>query len=196
MRHFTGLAVVAALAFSLGTANAATYSPDPSHTTVRATWNHVGFSDQSLNFRGVTGTVELDQGNIASTKVNISIDLASVDSGVPALDTHLQSGDFLSVGDAATATFVSTSVEQTGDKTAKVTGDLTLRGVTKPVTLDVTLNNIGPHPLGQFMEFYQGDWIGVTATGVVKRSDWGMGMMVPAVSDEVTIFISTEMKAQ
>lgn len=194
MRLATSLAALA-LALGLGAARAAdTYTPDPGHTTVRASWNHVGFSEQSLNFRGVTGTVELDPANLAATKVNITVPLASLDTGVPALNQHLSSADFFDVTKNAMATFVSTAVEQTGEKTVKVTGDLTIKGTAVPVTLDVTINAIGPHPVGQFLDYYKGKWVGVTATATVKRSDWGLSMMVPAVSDEVKLFISTELK--
>lgn len=195
MRLLSALAT-AGLMFGATQLAAETYTPDPSHTNVRVTWNHVGFSEQGLNFRTVDGTVDFDADDIPATKIDMTVDLSSIDTGVPALDEHLQGSDFFSAEDFPDAHFVSTSVEQTSDTTATVTGDLTIRDVTKPVTLDVTLNAIGEHPLGQFMDFYKGDWIGVTATGTIKRSDWGMDMMVPAVSDDVTLFISTEMKAE
>jgi polyisoprenoid-binding protein YceI len=190
------LALAAAFALSLAAPVLAdTYRHDPAHTTIRATWDHVGFSDQSLNFREIEGTVTLDAGAIASATVDITVNLAAIDSGVEAFDQHLKSAELFDIAAHPTARFVSTAVEQTGEKTARVTGDLTIKGVTKPVTLEVTLNAMGTHPLGQFIEFYQGEWIGLTATGTVKRSDWGLDFLVPVVSDEVRLFISTEMKA-
>ncbi|HEU0223732.1 MAG TPA: YceI family protein, partial [Paracoccaceae bacterium] len=126
---------------------------------------------------------------------DIKVNLASLDTGVEALDQHLQSADFFDASNYTEASFVATAVEKVGEDTAKVTGDLTIKGITKPVTLDVVVNAIGEHPMGQFTDFYKGDWIGVTATGTVKRSDWGLDMFVPAISDEVKLFISTEMKA-
>ncbi|QDL91994.1 polyisoprenoid-binding protein [Paroceanicella profunda] len=177
-------------------ASAETYSPDPSHTNVRASWTHVGFSRQQLNFRTVTGTVDLDKSDIASAKVDMTIDTSSIDTGVAALDDHLKSADFFDADEYGEAHFVSTKVEKTSDTTATVTGDLTIKDQTHPVTLEVTLNAMGEHPMGQYMDYYKGDWIGVTATGTVKRSDWGLDMMVPAISDEIQLFISTEMKAE
>lgn len=173
-----------------------TFSFDPGHTQVRASWNHVGFSEQSVHFRKVEGTLEFDPDNISNTSVNVTIDLNSLDTGVEDFNGHLKSADFFGIADNASATFVSTGIEKTGDMTAKLTGDLTIKGVTKPVTLDVTVNSYGEHPLGQFVEYNKGTWIGATLTGTVTRSDWGLGAFAPAVSDEVTLFISSEMKAQ
>ncbi|WP_118136071.1 YceI family protein [Oceanicella sp. SM1341] len=195
MRMLSTLAAAALVAVATQ-ASAETYTPDPGHTNVRASWTHVGFSRQQLNFRTVTGTVELDKDDLNSAKIDMTIDTSSLDTGVSALDEHLKSADFFDADEYGEAHFVSTSVEPTSDTTATVTGDLTIKDETHPVTLDVTLNAMGEHPLGQFMDFYKGDWIGVTATGTIKRSDWGLDMMVPAISDEIDLFISVEMKAE
>lgn len=193
------LATALAALIALGTAASAgplAYRPDPFHTTVRASWNHIGFSEQALNFREVSGTVALDPADLTTAKVDVAVRIASVDTGVPALDQHLQSADFFDAARFAEARFVSTAVERTGERTARVTGDLTIKGITRPVTLEVTLNAAGEHPFRSFDPGLAGQWIGVTATAVVRRSEFGMGMMVPAISDEVSLFISTEMQAR
>ena len=170
------------------------YNFDPGHTQVRAEWNHAGFSTQALHFRKVEGQAVIDFDDPSKTQLNVTIPVDGIDSGVPAFDKHLWSGDFFETEAHPNATFVSTSVEKTGDATLKVTGDLTIKGVAKPVTLDVTVNSQGEHPLGQFIDYFKGDWVGVTATGRIKRSEWGLGFGAPITSDEVDLFISTEMK--
>ncbi|MEM7546172.1 MAG: YceI family protein [Pseudomonadota bacterium] len=189
-----------ALAFGLIAAPALqaadTYKFDPGHTQVRASWNHAGYSSQSLHFRTVEGDAVIDFENPANTELNVTIPVRGIDTGVAAFDKHLASSDFFEADSHPTATFVSTSVEKTGETTLKVTGDLTIKDVTKPVTLDVTVNAQGEHPLGQFIDFYKGEWVGVTATGTILRSEWGLGFGAPITSDEVELFISTEMKAE
>lgn len=172
-----------------------TYTFDPGHTQVRASWNHAGYSEQALHFRQVEGEAVIDFENPANTQLNVTIPIAGIDSGVEKFDQHLASADFFETETHPSATFASTSVEKTGDSTLKVTGDLTIKGITKPVTLDVTVNSAGEHPLGQFIDFYKGDWVGVTATATILRSEWGLGYGAPITSDEVDLFISTEMKA-
>ena len=111
-------------------------------------------------------------------------------TGVPALDTHLKSPDFFDADKFPTATFKSTKVEQTSPTTAKVTGDLTIHGVTKPVTLNVTLNKEDIHPM------MKKDDAGFTATGSILRSDFGIGNYVPMVSDQIDLYIEAEAIAQ
>src|SRR5690606_15131983 len=110
----------------------------------------------------------------------------SIATGIKQFDDHLKSADFFDVKKFPEARFVSTKVEKTGEKTGKVTGDLTLNGVTKPVTLDVTFNNKGPHPMNQKPT------VGFSATGTVKRSDFGIKYALPAVTDEVQLQIEAE----
>lgn len=193
MRRFA-LTLAAGLLAAPGAFAADAYSFDPGHTQVRASWNHAGYSTQSLLFRQVGGDIKIDFENPSNTSLNITIPVAGIDTGVEAFDKHLASGDFFEADKHPNATFVSTSVEKTGDATLKVTGDLTIKDITKPVTLDVVVNNSGEHPLGQFIDFYKGEWVGVTATGVITRSDWGLGFGAPITSDEVDLFISAELK--
>src|SRR5690606_14782946 len=149
------------------------------HTSVIFIVNHLGFSNFQGRFGGTSGELTLDRENPSASSATITIDLNQVDTGVEGLDNHMKTADFLDVENHPTATFKSTSVEMTGETTAKITGDLTLLGETKPLVLDVTLTGEGDHPM-------TGDHVlGFGATGTVTRSEYGMGYLAPAVSDEV-----------
>ncbi|OSQ27686.1 YceI family protein [Thalassospira sp. MCCC 1A03138] len=185
------LAIVAGFSGAALSAQAAeSYKMDPTHTSVIFIVNHLGFSNYQGRFGGASGELTLDRENPQASSAIISIDLTKVDSGLEALDNHMKSGDFLDVENHPTATFKSTSVELTGEKTATITGDLSLLGETKPLILDVTLTGEGDHPM-------TGDHVlGFGATGTVTRSEYGMNYLVPAVSDEVELQISAEFLKQ
>lgn len=189
-------AIATALIAAPVLATPVTYAPDPGHTEVRFYWDHAGVAEQSGEWGEVTGEITLDPTNIAATSVEIAIDPASVTTGVEGLDKHMKSPDMFDVASYPEITFTSTSVEQTGENTAKVTGDLTIKGNTKPITLDVTLTHKGEHPMGQYMDSYKGEWLGVKATGTLTRSDFGVGYGTPLTSDEIRLQILTEMKAK
>ena len=167
-------------------AQSGTYVLDPMHTIVLAQWNHMGFSNPSLNFANGTGQLVYDAANPAASSVQVTFPLSGITSFTPEFDTHLASGDFFDSAKFPEATFKSTSVAANGTNKFTVTGDLTIKGISKPVTLDVTLNGAGPHPMTKAPS------IGFDATGTVKRSDWGLDYAAPAVSDEVTLRITTE----
>lgn len=177
----------AALAFS-GAALAEGWKLDESHTHVLFEVNHLGFSTNHGGFRKVSGAVNLDEKKPENTKVEVTIDAASLFTWHDKRDEHLRSADFFNVEKFPALTFKSTKVERTGENTAKMTGDLTMLGVTKPVSLDVTLNKMGPHPRNS-----EKTVAGFTATGILKRSDFGMAYGVPAVGDEVRVTIETEL---
>lgn len=185
------LAIAAGLSGAAFSAQAAeSYKLDPTHTSVIFIVNHLGFSNFQGRFGGTSGELTLDRENPAASSAIITIDLSKVDTGVEGLDNHMKTADFLNVEQNPTATFKSTSIEMTGDKTATITGDLTLLGQTKPLVLDVTLTGEGDHPM-------TGDHVlGFGATGTVTRSEYGMNYLVPAVSDEVELQISTEFLQQ
>jgi len=185
------LAIAAGLSGAAVSAQAAeSYKLDPPHTSVIFIVNHLGFSNFQGRFGGTSGELTLDRENPAASSAIITIDLSKVDTGVEGLDNHMKTADFLNVEQNPTATFKSTSIEMTGDKTATITGDLTLLGQTKPLVLDVTLTGEGDHPM-------TGDHVlGFGATGTVTRSEYGMNYLVPAVSDEVELQISTEFLQQ
>lgn len=184
MKKYALIAIVA-LAFA-GNAFAAKYSIDPTHTQVEFTYSHFGFSNITGRFDQVSGEFDLNTENLAKSKISIEIPIASMSTGVDKLDTHLQSADFFDVAKYPTASFKSTMVHAASDKELHVMGDLTIRGVTKPVTLNVTVNKIAEHPMKKVSA------AGFDATTTIKRSDFGVGAYAPAVSDEVKITITME----
>ena len=167
-------------------AQSGTYTLDPMHTIVLAQWNHMGFSNPSLNFANGTGQLVYDAANPSASSVQVTFPLSDITSFTPDFDTHLGGADFFDSAKFPEASFKSTAVTSTGTNTFTVAGDLTIKGITKPVSLDVTLNGAGPHPVTKAPS------IGFDATGTVKRSDWGLDYAAPAVSDEVKLRITTE----
>ncbi|MGA9342482.1 MAG: YceI family protein [Rhodanobacteraceae bacterium] len=166
---------------------AETYTLDSNHTQTLFTWNHFGFSNPTGNFNTVNGTLVFDAEDPAKSSVEVTIPVASIDTHVPALDEHLKQADFFDAAKYPTITFKSTAVERAAKPdTFKVTGDLTIHGVTKPATLLATLNKRGEHAMRKAPA------IGFDATTTLKRSDFGMGAYVPAVSDEIRVHITTE----
>jgi polyisoprenoid-binding protein YceI len=166
---------------------ATTYTLDPNHTQVEFVWNHFGFSNQTGLFGKVEGTLEFDQADPTKASVSATISMESVNSNVKKLDGELVGADYFDAAKFPTATFKSTRVERgaTPDH-LKVTGDLTIRGVTKPATLDVTVTKVGEHPLRKAPA------AGFAATTTIKRSDFGITKYVPNVGDEVKINVVTE----
>lgn len=168
-----------------------TYYTDQGHTEVRFGWSHAGVSMQSGEFTTANGKLVLDPDNIENSTVTVKIDAASVSTGFGPLDDHVKSKDFLEVETYPEITFVSTSVKQTGDKTADVTGDLTIHGVTKPVTLKTTLTHRGEHPLGSAIDYYKGQWIAFSATTEIDHQAFKVGGFS---TGPISITIVTEMK--
>ena len=163
-----------------------TYKVDPSHTSIVWSVNHFGFSSPSGKFGNVSGVLTLDEQKPENSSVTITVDTASVISGVPKLDDHMKSKDFFDVANFANATFVSNSVVLSGTDTAKVSGNLTLHGITKPIVLDVKLNKIGESPVTKKKT------AGFTASTTLKRSDFGMAYGLPGLADEVALNIQSE----
>lgn len=163
-----------------------TYKLDPGHTMVLFSWNHFGYSNPTADFGLGEGTLVFDEQHPANSSVDVTLPLDLLDTHVPALDEHLKKPDFLDAGTYPVVTFKSTQVQPLGGNKFKVTGNLTVHGVTKPVVLDATLNKIGPHPMSKAQS------IGFDATASIKRSDFGVGAYVPNVSDEIAIRITTE----
>lgn len=179
-------ALAAATLFTAPAYAAETYNFDPTHTSVIWNAGHMGKSHPHGIFANIEGTLTLDEAAPQNSKIDVKIPTGMVATGIAKFDEHLKSKDFFNVGEFPDAKFVSTKVEKTGDNTAKVTGDLTLVGVTKPVTLDVTFNGKGPNPMNQK------DTVGFSATGVIKRSEFGIEYALPHVPDEVNIQIEAE----
>jgi polyisoprenoid-binding protein YceI len=177
-------------------AQAATYEFDPGYTEVRFYYDAQGLTIQSGEWGNVTGSVEFDGENLSSIKASVMVAADSVYTGYTALDDHLKSADFFEVDKHPTITFESTGVRRSGVSEVVITGDLTIKGITKPVELDVNLNHIGPHPLADFFDKYKGEWIGLAASGSVLRSDFDLGLGVPLTGDRIRLEIFLQMKAR
>ena len=167
---------------------AGTYRVDPNHTQVTWEVNHLGFSLLSGQFGASGGQLTLDPARPAATKLEVTFDAAQMSTTSPRFSDHLKSADFFDVAKHPTARFVSRSVAVRGTR-ATITGDLTIKGVTRPVTLDATFVGAGTNPRGGKAS------IGFRATGAVKRSDFGLGMAAPAVSDRVDLVINAAFEA-
>ncbi len=180
--------LVAALFALAGSAFAApvSYRIDPNHTNVLASWNHFGFSNPSINFGEADGTIVYDADKVSASTVQVTLPLSGLSANAANFYDHLTSGDWFDAAQFPASTFKSTKVEAAGEGKLKVTGDLTVKGVTKPVVLDVTLNKVGEQPQAKRAA------IGFDATTTIKRSDFGLGKYVPNVSDEVKLHITTE----
>lgn len=167
------------------------YVLDPSHSQIVFTYNHLGFSTGAGMFSGFEGTIDWDKEDAAKSSVEVSFPVKSMLTGWEARFQHFMSPDFFDAADDEMVTFKSTGIEVTGENTAKITGDLTLNGVTKSVVLDAKLNQAGDHPM-------EGKpWAGFDATTTLVRSDYNLGAFAPYVSDEVAVVISVEaMKAE
>lgn len=183
-RLFTTLALSAAVT-APAFAAPATYGVEPNHTYPRFSYSHLGFSTQQSRFDKTTGAVVYDrEGKTGS--VDITIDTRSVNTGSALFNQHIQAEDFLDTAQYPTVTFKSSKIVFDGDKPVSIEGDLTMKGVTKRVTLTVTRFLAAPHPI------QKKDTIGADAYTIVKRSDFNMGKYAPAVSDEVRIDIAIE----
>ncbi|SDC90923.1 YceI family protein [Ruegeria marina] len=162
------------------------YLLDASHSQVVFSYNHLGFSTTTGMFSGFEGEIMFDQKDPAASSVTVSMPVLSMFTGWEQREAHFFSGDFFGAKEGDMITFASTAIEVTGENTAKIIGDLTMNGVTKPVVLDARLNQMGDHPM-------EGKpWAGFDATTTVVRSDFNLGMFAPYVSDEVEIRISVE----
>lgn len=187
MTQLNKLFAAAILASSFASAFAApeTYGVEPNHTYANFSYNHMGLSTQISKFSKTSGTVVYDK--VAKTgSVDITIDMKSVDTGSNLFNGHIQGADFLDTATFPTATFKSTKVVFEGDKPASIEGNLTIKGVTKPVTLKVTHFTNMEHPMAKK------DAIGANASTLIKRSEFNAGKYAPAVGDDVTITISIE----
>jgi polyisoprenoid-binding protein YceI len=176
---------IAALLTAPAFAAPETFVIDSNHTLPRFSYSHMGYSNQLSRFDKVSGKVTLD--TVAETgSVDVVIDMKSVDTGSTAFNGHIQGEDFFDTAKYPVATYKSTSVKFVAGKPAIVEGNLTLKGVTKPVTLTLTSFQHMVHPM------LKKDAIGANATGMVKRSDFNAGKYAPLVSDEVTLVIPVE----
>ncbi|MGE8540463.1 YceI family protein [Acinetobacter sp. ANC 3813] len=179
-----GLAVASAATFTM--AKPVAYQIDPTHTATVFSWNHFGFSTPSANFSDIQGVINVDNAKPANSSVNVTIPLSSLNTNVKALDEHLKTPDFFDAAKYPNITFKSTKVQAISKTKYKITGNLTIKDVTKPVVLDAVLNKQGVHPMTKV------ESIGFNATTSFDRSAFGVGAYVPNVGDKITVNITTE----
>ena len=167
------------------------YRIDPTHAQARITWNHMGLSRPGATFETIEGVIRIDAANPANSSVSVTIPVSGADTGVPALDAMFQGADFFDAERHLNIIFVSREVRFTGlGNRFEVDGDLTVRGVTRPVTLDAVLNGSGPNPMTGAPS------VGFSASTTLKRSDFGLGVALPMVGDEIDVQITVEASAQ
>jgi polyisoprenoid-binding protein YceI len=183
MIRITLLGSAAALLLATPVVAADAYAIDAGHTHVMFKFERFGLSYVIGGFTGVEGTINLDKAAPENSSVNAAIEIASFSSGNPERDKHAIGPQWLNAEAFSTMTFASTNVELTGEETAKVTGDLTLHGVTRPVTLDVALHKIGADPSTKR------EAAGFSAKGSLNRQDFGIATATGFIGDEVEITI-------
>jgi polyisoprenoid-binding protein YceI len=186
MMRFAPALTAALLASAPAFATPEAYVFDPSHSQIVFSYNHLGYSTGYGMFSGIEGQVQFDPQDPAASSVTVEFPVKSMLTGWQARFEHFMSADFFDATDDEMVSFKSTGVEVTGEKTAKITGDLTLNGVTKSVVLDAVLNQAGEHPMEKKM------WAGFSATTTLLRSDYGLGAYAPFIGDEVALVISVE----
>ena len=182
------------LVVALGSAGAAAAQParyelDPAHTTVAFLVEHIGYAKTLGQFLRSNGGFTFDEAGGTLAELRIVVDTSSVDTHHEARDGHLRSGDFLDTVTHPEMVFVAENARRTGERTFAVAGELTLRGTRRPLVLEATLNKSEPYPIGDRAEV-----IGVSARGMLKRSEFGMtyGVADNLVGDEVELIIEIE----
>jgi len=191
MIRLSTLSLIGALAAAPAFAAPEAYVLDASHSQILFSYNHLGYSTTYGLFSGFDGKIAFDQAEPAKSSVEVSFPVKTMLTGWQERFDHFMTKDFFDATDDEMVSFKSTAIEVTGEKTAKITGDLTLNGVTKSVVLDAALTQVGEHPMAKK------PWAGFTGTTTLLRSDYNLGMFAPYVSDEVQVTISIEaMKAE
>jgi len=189
MRALHVLLALATALLSLPASAADRFKIDPTHSSFGFLIGHLGYAQVLGRFGEFEGEFSFSQTDIAANTIRLSIKSASIDTNLKARDDHLRSPDFFNAAEFPALHFVSTRVEKSGEMSGKVTGNLTLLGVTKPVTLDVTFNKAAPHPLPRYNQVLTS---GFSVRGTIKRSDWGMKYGLPGLSDDVQLIIEIE----
>lgn len=185
LSKFTLAALFAAAVSAPALAAPETYVIDGTHTFARFSYSHFGYSTQVSHFNKTSGKITIDRA-AKTGSVDVTIDTTSVDTGYPLFNGHIQGEDFLNTEKYPTSTFKSKKVNFNGDKVASVDGDLTIKGITKPVTLALSSFQCMPHPI------VKKDACGANASAVIKRTEFNAGKYAPYVGDEVTLTIAVE----
>jgi polyisoprenoid-binding protein YceI len=165
---------------------AGAYKLDKSHAKILWSTSHFGFSTYHGEFTEFDAQLTLNPARPENSRLDVTVDTRSISTNDAALDKHLNAPDFFNTAAYPSATFRSTRVQRTGPATAAVTGDLTLLGTTRPITLAVTFNKAGENPVSKAYT------AGFSAEGVIKRSEFGMSTYAPAIGDDVKLTISGE----
>lgn len=174
------------LASSIATAEEITYTIDPTHTATVFSWDHLGYSTPSANFKAINGEIVFNDTNPAQSKVNVIINTKSINTNVDMFDLKLQDAEWFNGAEFPTITFDSTKVTPLENNQYKVDGVLTIKGISKVISLNAKLNKKAIHPMAG------GEAIGFNATTHFNRSDFEMGDYVPAVSDQINVNITVE----
>lgn len=190
VRRLLAASAVAASFALAGLAKADTYAFDPGHTEIRFSWSHFGVSQMSGLITSYDGKLTFDAAAPEKSTLELTAKADSLWTHVDKLTQHLKSADFFDTAKHPEISFKTTKVEKLGEMTGKITGDLTIKGVTKPVTFDVKLVYKGDHPMTKKPV------LGFAATTTIKRSEFDVGKYVPAVADEIVITVNTEMPRQ
>ncbi|TCT42888.1 YceI family protein [Martelella mediterranea] len=186
MIRFATTAIVLSLAAAPAFAEPVQYTFDKSHSNLSFSYNHLNYSITDGRFGDWDATLMIDADEPANSSVEFVIDADSLDTFWEARDEHFKSADFFDVAEYPEVTFKSTSVEQVSENKLEVTGDLTIKDITKPAVLEVDIMSFGEHPMAEKQA------AGFNMKTVVKRSDYGMDMYVPYISDEVDVVFSGE----
>jgi polyisoprenoid-binding protein YceI len=169
---------------------AGTYAIEPAHTRILFGVDHMGFTTYYGDFTGASGSLLLKSPKAAGSELSVTIPVNSVSTTNAVLDGELKAADWFDAAKFPTITFKSTAVTQTGPDTAQVAGELTLHGVTKPVTLAAKFHGTGQNPMDKKVT------VGFDVTGTLKRSDFGVTKYLPLIGDEVEIIISAAFEKQ
>lgn len=163
------------------------YELEKTHGYITFTYDHLGFSRPQVGFDNFDAEFDFDADDITNSMISVSIDASSINSRVAEFDEHLNGEKFFDTANHPMISFASSGIKVLEDNKLTIDGELTIRGITKTVTLHATINKAGNHPMRKVPTF------GISATAKVSRSDFGMTTAVPVVGDEISIYIETEM---
>ena len=175
-------------------AQTAAYRLDKDYTAINFSWSHLGLSRQSARVTAAEGRVNFDPANPEASAIEVTMKAANITSGIRDFDFLLKSPEYFNAAQFPLITFKSTAIRQLSDKTGQVMGDLTIKGITRPVALNVVWNYSGEHPLAKVNPNYLAMQVaGFSATAVLRRSDWDISLAIPLVSDEIRLSIEAEL---
>jgi polyisoprenoid-binding protein YceI len=187
MRLFASTAIATIATFvAVSQSTAADYKIDPSHTHVLFLVDHLGFSKMIGLFTDVSGTIGFDAGNPVDSKLSVKIKTGSLQTQFAPRDADLKGADWFNVNEFPEMSFVGKSFVKNSEKAGTITGDLTMLGITKPVTLEVSFNKAGIRAADK------ADTVGFSAHGELKRTDFGLKTFVPYIGDKIDLMIETE----